>query len=105
MRYTAVRIPTVGHEDVDEETRTSDVAILDFPFDTTTSYRPGARFGPYVIRVESKRLHAGAPDEWWWNLGWLAVPGDDGDAPITPMDNAKALDQMQAACYTLLNDM
>ncbi|THU85864.1 hypothetical protein K435DRAFT_378180 [Dendrothele bispora CBS 962.96] len=39
-------------------------------------------FGPYVIRVGSKRLHGGAPDEWWWDLGWLAVPGDYGDSDV-----------------------
>ncbi|THU78798.1 Arginase/deacetylase [Dendrothele bispora CBS 962.96] len=96
---------------LEDASKTFDIAILGFPFDTTTSYRPGARFGPYAIRVGSKRLHGGAtPAEWWWDLGWQASPGefgagilDCGDAPITPMDNAKALDQMEAAYDTLLN--
>jgi agmatinase len=32
-----------------------DIAILGFPFDTTTSYRPGARLGPRAIRMASGR--------------------------------------------------
>lgn len=33
-----------------------DIAILGAPFDTSTSYRPGARFGPSGIRAGSRRL-------------------------------------------------
>lgn len=33
-----------------------DIAIVGFPFDTSVSYRPGARFGPQGIRVGSRRL-------------------------------------------------
>jgi agmatinase len=35
-----------------------DLAVLGMPFDTTTSYRPGARFGPAGIRHGSRRQHA-----------------------------------------------
>ncbi len=35
-----------------------DVAILGLPFDTGTSYRPGARFGPLGIRNGSRLLRA-----------------------------------------------
>ncbi len=35
---------------------TFDVAILGAPFDTATSYRPGARFGPGGIRNGAQRL-------------------------------------------------
>lgn len=35
-----------------------DIAILGMPFDTGTSYRPGARFGPYAIRSGSRRQRA-----------------------------------------------
>ncbi|KAK7044911.1 arginase family-domain-containing protein [Favolaschia claudopus] len=78
-----------------------DIALLGFPFDTTTSYRPGARFGPQAIRLGSG--HAG------YTLAWGSGPFDFGarimdcgDVPVTPMDNAKAIDQMQVAYSTLL---
>jgi agmatinase len=32
-----------------------DIAILGMPFDTSVTYRPGARFGPYAIRSGSRR--------------------------------------------------
>lgn len=34
-----------------------DVAFIGAPFDTGTSYRPGARFGPNGIRQGSRRLN------------------------------------------------
>ncbi|KAJ7112769.1 Arginase/deacetylase [Mycena crocata] len=79
-----------------------DIAILGFPFDTTTSYRPGARLGPQSIRMGSGmgRAHT---------LSWGSSPFDFGarlmdcgDVPLTPMDNAKAIDQMEVAYSTLL---
>jgi len=33
-----------------------DVAIVGIPFDSGTSYRPGARFGPQSIRQASRHL-------------------------------------------------
>jgi arginase family enzyme len=38
------------------DVRHCDVAILGIPFDTGTSYRPGARFGPQAIRQASRHL-------------------------------------------------
>jgi agmatinase len=35
---------------------TYDIAFVGLPFDTGTSYRPGARFGPAGIRQGSRRL-------------------------------------------------
>lgn len=32
-----------------------DIAVLGCPFDTSVSYRPGARFGPKAIRAASGR--------------------------------------------------
>lgn len=42
-----------------------DIAFLGAPFDTGTSYRPGARFGPSGIRAGSRRLNL---------YGWYNVP-------------------------------
>ncbi|KAJ7269545.1 arginase deacetylase [Mycena rebaudengoi] len=79
-----------------------DIAILGFPFDTTTSYRPGARFGPRYIRM-------GSSGSIGYTIAWGRNPSeygariiDCGDVPLTRMDNAKAIDQMEVAYSTLL---
>jgi len=36
-----------------------DVAVLGIPFDSGTSYRPGARFGPTAVRQASRHLRPG----------------------------------------------
>ena len=36
-----------------------DVAVLGAPFDSGTSYRPGARFGPMAVRQASRHLRPG----------------------------------------------
>ncbi|KAF5376005.1 hypothetical protein D9757_008813 [Collybiopsis confluens] len=84
-----------------------DIGIIGFPFDTATSYRPGARFGPYAIRSGSRRQTLGVGRG--YTLAWGSNPVDFGsgfldcgDVPISPYDNAKAIDQMEAAYSTLL---
>ncbi|KZO93892.1 Arginase/deacetylase [Calocera viscosa TUFC12733] len=75
-----------------------DVAIIGAPFDTTTSYRPGARFGPNGIRQGSRRMH----------IGSINVPYktrvtdhlnivDCGDVPMTFVDNKVAIRQLETA--------
>ncbi|KAK0222265.1 arginase deacetylase [Armillaria fumosa] len=92
---------------LEDASHSFDIAILGMPFDTTTSYRPGARFGPYAIRSGSRRQLLGP---YSWDLSWETNPGrlgseiiDCGDVPVTPMDNAKAIDQMEVAYTTLIN--
>lgn len=83
-----------------------DIAIVGAPFDTGTSYRPGARFGPEAIRSGARRLHGGLtpvrgrrgsklsrvnpyrPDT--HNLTII----DCGDVPMTVFDNRIALNQL-----------
>lgn len=48
-----------------------DIAVFGMPFDTTTSYRPGARFGPAGIRHGSRRQHA---DYGGYTLPWGRNP-------------------------------
>lgn len=60
-------------------------AFVGFPFDTATSYRTGARFGPEAIRSASvllRRYHAGH------RLDLFEIfPGIDcGDVPVAPGD-------------------
>jgi len=49
-----------------------DIAIVGFPFDTSVSYRPGARFGPQGIRVGSRRLRRMNG----WDPSWKVNPYD-----------------------------
>lgn len=84
-----------------------DIAIVGAPFDTGTSYRPGARFGPESIRLAARRLHEGVTpvrgngpnsklrhvnpyDPKSHNLTII----DCGDVPMTPFDNRFALNQL-----------
>ncbi|KAJ7749506.1 Arginase/deacetylase [Mycena maculata] len=81
-----------------------DIGILGMPFDTTTSFRPGARFGPFAIRSGSRRQSARGYTLTWGNspydLGAAFL--DCGDIPITAVHNEKAMDQMEVAYDTLL---
>ena len=46
------------------------IAVLGMPFDTGTSYRPGARFGPYGIRSGSRRQR----ESRGWSFTWQTNP-------------------------------
>lgn len=75
-----------------------DIAILGVPFDTATSYRPGARFGPAGLRTASRRMNAKYGTFDYRNDidpfdSWAKII-DCGDIPVTPMDNVVALKQM-----------
>lgn len=59
---------------LDNETALFDVGIIGLPFDTGTSYRPGARFGPYAIRSGSRRQRQSRG----YTLGWGVNPYDLG---------------------------
>ncbi|KAK8166673.1 arginase family-domain-containing protein [Phyllosticta citrichinensis] len=81
-----------------------DIAILGAPFDTSVSYRPGARFGPRAIRAGSARqtTFRGYNPRGRINpySSWAKIL-DCGDIPVTPFDNALALRQMSEA-FTML---
>jgi agmatinase len=74
-----------------------DIAILGMPFDTGTSYRPGARFGPAGIRQGSRRLtlYGGynVPLDVNPFHDWAKIV-DCGDIPVTSYDSALAVKQM-----------
>ncbi|EIN13835.1 Arginase/deacetylase [Punctularia strigosozonata HHB-11173 SS5] len=91
---------------LEDVSQTFDIAILGMPFDTAVSYRPGARFGPYAIRSGSRRQRTTRG----YTLSWSNNPYEDGarildcgDVPISPFDNALAVDQMETAYTTLLS--
>ncbi|KAL5519478.1 hypothetical protein ACEPAH_1161 [Sanghuangporus vaninii] len=82
-----------------------DIAILGMPFDTGVTYRSGARFGPFAIRSGARRQREtrGYTMSWGadpYSLGSKVV--DCGDVPVSPFDNALAVDQMEVAYSTLL---
>ena len=71
-----------------------DVAILGVPFDSGTSYRPGARFGPMAVRQASRHLRPGHHVE----LGSTPFDAiqvvDAGDVPVTPFSIDEAVAQI-----------
>jgi agmatinase len=77
-----------------------DIAILGAPFDTATTARPGARFGPHGIRDGSRRIMSAFA----WNAytgrntfeEWARIV-DCGDAALTFLDNTVALKQLEQA--------
>jgi agmatinase len=60
-----------------------DVAVLGIPFDTATTNRPGARFGPEAIRSASIALRPYNASQRAQVFGQLSV-ADLGDAPVVP---------------------
>src|SRR5215472_752302 len=78
-----------------------DVAVVGVPFDSGTSYRPGARFGPNAVRQGSRLLRP-----WHPALGVSPVAGqqvaDAGDIACNPFDIAEAMAQVEAAAMGLL---
>ena len=80
-RYTGVR--TFGRCPNVTDWARADVAVIGVPFDTATSYRTGARFGPAAIRDQSQLLRP-----WHPVLGLDVFAGlsvvDGGDLDITP---------------------
>jgi agmatinase len=85
----------------DEVTR-CDVAVVGVPFDSGTSYRPGARFGPTAVRQGSRLLRP-------WHPGLRVAPfgvqqvADAGDIACNPFDISEAVSQIEAATAALLD--
>ena len=97
---TFANLPWVHCLSSNEHVDKFDIAFLGAPFDTGTTGRPGARFGPTGIRWGSRRIMPmGA-----WNaythentfLEWARIV-DCGDAPLTYLDNTIALQQLVKA--------
>ena len=80
-RYTGVR--TFARLPHTRELGGVDVAVVGVPFDTATSYRPGARFGPEAIRAGSTLLRPFHPAVQVDVFGTLSIV-DYGDLDTTP---------------------
>ena len=73
-----------------------DVAVYGIPFDTATSYRTGARFGPEAIRSASALIrpyHAAHDVNVVDSLSII----DYGDLPVSPGDTERTYTQVQEA--------
>ncbi len=92
-RYTGprtfARLPhiAVPHEDVD-------AAVIGIPFDTATSFRSGARFGPEAIRSASTLLRPYHPGLDVDVFGTLSLV-DGGDLAITPGNAQRSAGQIE----------
>jgi agmatinase len=98
-RYTGIktfaRCPYVSRpEDVD-------VAVVGVPFDTATSYRPGARFAPEAIRAGSALLRPYHPS---LDIDVFAGQSvvDWGDVTVTPGNGERTTDQIAGALGEIL---
>lgn len=93
-RYTGPRtFARLPHVPVPEDG--VDVAVIGIPFDTATSFRPGARFGPEAIRSASTLLrpyHQVLDVDVFGSLSAV----DGGDLTITPGNAQRTADQIAA---------
>jgi agmatinase len=98
-RYTGIRTfarcPHIG------DVEGVDVAIVGVPFDTATSYRAGARFGPEAIRAGSMLLRPYHPALGVDVFATLSVV-DWGDLEVTPGNAGRTLGQIAAGLAPLL---
>ena len=98
-RYTGIRtFARVPHV---RSVEGVDVAVVGVPFDTATSFRSGARFGPEAIRSGSILLRP-----WHTPLGVDVFASqsvvDWGDVEITPGNAARTMEQIAAGLGELL---
>ena len=85
-----------------DEVERADVAVLGVPFDSGTSYRPGARFGPAHIRASSKLLRTYNPVLDVEPFGVQQVV-DAGDIACNPFDIVDAVEQIDAGARVVLD--
>ncbi|KAL8769442.1 MAG: hypothetical protein Q9194_005439 [Teloschistes cf. exilis] len=78
-----------------------DIAFIGAPFDTATSYRPGARFGPQGIRQVRFSGGYNVPLDANPFNSWAKIL-DCGDIPVTSYDNAYAIQQIEQGHNLLL---
>ena len=86
----------------DSSYRTASIVLYGAPFDSTTSYRPGARFGPAAMRHESYGLETYSPyqDK---DLEEYAV-FDSGDLELCFGSSEMALQDIEERTATILQD-
>jgi len=90
-RYTGVK--TFARCPLRDDPTGVDVAVLGIPFDTATTNRPGARFGPDAIRAASIVLRPYNPVQDAQVFGSLSV-ADLGDVAVTPGNAERTVAQI-----------
>ena len=86
----------------DSSYRAADIVLYGAPFDSTTSYRPGARFGPSAIRHESFGLETYSP---YQNADLTDFDiFDSGDLELCFGSSAAALADIEARAAEILKD-
>jgi agmatinase len=103
-RFTGVRtfagLAHVPLERLSADPGDTELAVIGAPFDTATSWRPGARFGPEAIRSASVMLRPWHPQHGVEVLRAGAVL-DAGDVAITPGNAQRSSEQIAAALAPL----
>jgi agmatinase len=84
-----------------DEVQHTDIAIVGVPFDSGTTYRPGARFGPSAIRQGSRLLRPYNPAQDSLPFAQAQVV-DAGDIAGNPFNIEEALGQIDAGVDALL---
>jgi agmatinase len=90
-RYAGVK--TFARCPLVDDPKGVDVGVLGIPFDTATTNRPGARFGPEAVRSASIALRPYNPAQEAQVFGRLSV-ADLGDVPVTPGNAEKTVGQI-----------
>ena len=98
-RYTGVR--TFGRCPHGEDWANADVAVVGVPFDTATSFRTGARFGPAAIRDQSLLIRPWHPQHAIDVFAGLSVL-DGGDLAVTPGNAERTMGQIADGLAPLL---
>ncbi len=84
-----------------DEVEHCDVAVVGVPFDSGTTYRPGARFGPMAIRQGSRLLRPYHPDMDIMPFALQQVT-DAGDIACNPFVIDEAIKQIEEDADALL---
>lgn len=82
-----------------------DVAIVGIPFDSGTSYRPGARFGPQSIRQASRHLRTQYHPAYDTEPFVEQQVADAGDIACNPYNIEEAVLEIQEAAKGLLGEV
>jgi agmatinase len=98
-RYTGIR--TFARCPHVRDTAGADLAVVGVPFDTATSYRAGARFGPEAIRAASTLLRPYHPALEVDVFASQSVV-DWGDLEITPGNAERSLEQIAGGLEPLV---
>ena len=86
----------------DSDYKDADIVLFGAPFDCTTSYRPGARFGPSAMRAESFGIETYSPYQ-DRDLTDIKV-FDSGDLELCLGDSRLALKDISARTSRILKD-